>query len=104
MKKHRSNHILAAGAALAGVGMAWLMYEGLREYDVPFVLAFCIAVVMGLDTLNSVFNIATRARTITHRCTEPDCTFRVSVTAVDAAESRRWQEIAAAHPHRYRAF
>ncbi|MFI9028834.1 hypothetical protein [Streptomyces sp. NPDC053560] len=37
--------------------------------------------------------------TTTHRCKAASCDFTVQISRVDAADNRRWQEIAAAHPH-----
>lgn len=39
----------------------------------------------------------------TRRCPEPGCGFSVTYRDVSAAEARGWQELAAGHPHNYRA-
>ncbi|WP_326598085.1 hypothetical protein [Streptomyces sp. NBC_01803] len=71
----------------------------LHAYNVPVSLMLTAA----LGVFNAVFgpaaDLAAKAGTVTHRCRESGCTFRVQLTGPDSGESRRWQEIAAQHPH-----
>ncbi|WP_327355013.1 hypothetical protein [Streptomyces sp. NBC_01304] len=70
----------------------------LDSYGVPISLV----IPCGLGVVSSGMSMLsqlTQARAGTlHRCPAEGCAFSVRVENVDAAESRRWQEIAAAHP------
>ncbi|MBT2383006.1 hypothetical protein [Streptomyces sp. ISL-11] len=46
----------------------------------------------------SINHLVEVAFATTHRCQVSGCSFRVRLSDADAAESRRWQEAAAAHP------
>ncbi|GGN26243.1 hypothetical protein [Streptomyces fuscichromogenes] len=90
--------LLAVGAA--GTVLAAAIGVRLAAYGVPLALlvACCLSC---LATISSLFFRLTDAlSTTTHRCTRLGCDFRVSLTGTDSAENRRWQEIAAHHPHR----
>ncbi|TBO57022.1 hypothetical protein EYS09_24785 [Streptomyces kasugaensis] len=84
----------AAGTAAAALAAAYGVQ--LASYNVPLpptvACAGCIFAV-GFTSLHRA--VKTWSST-THRCTE--CDFTVRLRGADAAESRRWQEIAASHP------
>ncbi|MGH4027840.1 hypothetical protein ACQB60_02750 [Actinomycetota bacterium Odt1-20B] len=71
----------------------------LAAYHVPVLLLISCA----LATVSSVLCVLGQAKealtSVVHRCPADDCDFEVRVSDGDAAESRRWQEIAADHPH-----
>ncbi|MEU5046516.1 hypothetical protein [Streptomyces griseorubiginosus] len=95
--RHRA---LAVGAVVVSGVLAVAIGVRLSAYGVPLalLLACCLSC---LATFSSVlFRVIAALSTTTHRCTRPGCDFRVSLAHMDAAESRKWQEIAAQHPHR----
>ncbi|WP_367131411.1 MULTISPECIES: hypothetical protein [Streptomyces] len=84
---------LSVGAAAAAV-----MWARLRPYGLSWdLMATCVLPVAG-TIASTVLHVAEVLSVTTHRCTAPGCNFKVRMTAVDAAEDRRWQEAAAAHP------
>ncbi|MFF7727673.1 hypothetical protein [Streptomyces sp. NPDC008001] len=84
---------LGMGAAAAAV-----IWERIRPYGLPWDLtAVCVLPVAG-TIASTMLHLAEVLSVTTHRCTAPGCTFRIRTTGVDAAEQRRWQEAAAAHP------
>ncbi|MGW6138091.1 hypothetical protein [Streptomyces sp. NPDC055140] len=86
---------LEIGVALA-VGAA--ISIRLASYGVPFFLLTACALGTACSVLSALLNIEQAWTATTHRCTAPGCDFRVRIQHADAMESRRWQEIAAAHP------
>jgi hypothetical protein len=88
------------GAVAVSTVLAVLIGVRLSGYGVPvtLLLACCLSCVATFSSL--LFRLVGAWSTTTHRCTRPGCDFRVSLTRADAAENRRWQEIAARHPHR----
>ncbi|WP_405944158.1 hypothetical protein [Streptomyces sp. NBC_00932] len=95
------NRRLVLPAALlvaAAVGVS----TGLRlaAYSVPLPTAVTCAFSAFSVVAASVLHLAGAALTTTHRCRVAGCDFRVQLRNVDAVENRRWQEIAAHHPHR----
>ncbi|GHA63809.1 hypothetical protein GCM10010330_15740 [Streptomyces tendae] len=95
--RHRA---LMTGAVAVSTALAVLIGVRLSGYGVPvtLLLACCLSCVATFSSL--LFRLVSAWSTTTHRCTRPGCDFRVSLTRSDAAENRRWQEIAARHPHR----
>ncbi|MGX5188305.1 hypothetical protein ACWKT5_37830 [Streptomyces avermitilis] len=95
--RHRT---LTAGATAISAALTVAIGVRLSAYGVPFalLLACCLSCLATFSSL--LFRVIAALSTTTHRCTRPGCDFRVSLTHTDAAESRRWQEIAAQHPHR----
>jgi hypothetical protein len=95
--RHRA---LITGAVAASTALAVVIGVRLSGYGVPvtLLLACCLSCVATFSSL--LFRLVGAWSTTTHRCTRPGCDFRVSLTHADAAENRRWQEIAARHPHR----
>ncbi|MBZ4319400.1 hypothetical protein [Streptomyces huiliensis] len=93
--KHKISHVvtLALGAA-AGTSNGWQ----LASYDVPLALTVSSAFAVFACVHLGAEHLACLLSGTTYRCTEPGCAFRVRVTGVNAAENRRWQETAAAHP------
>ncbi|MFJ9104829.1 hypothetical protein ACIRJM_40940 [Streptomyces sp. NPDC102405] len=92
---------LAISAAVA-VSTALSVAVGVRlaGYAVPvaLLLACCLSCLATFSSL--LFRLVDVWSTTTHRCTQAGCDFQVRLTHAGAAESRRWQEIAAHHPHR----
>jgi hypothetical protein len=87
--------IVVACAALAGAIGVWL-----SDYGVPAVLLVACSLSCLATFTNLAFRVLDALSTTTHQCKQPGCDFRVQLTNADAAENRRWQEIAANHPHR----
>ncbi|GAQ63623.1 hypothetical protein [Streptomyces scabiei] len=98
--KDPRHRILTAGAVAVSGALSTAIGVRLDAYGVPPVLLFaCTA--SCLATFSSLlFRLIETWSTTTHRCTRPGCDFRVSLTRATAADNRRWQEIAARHPHR----
>ncbi|WP_405654466.1 hypothetical protein OHU25_32440 [Streptomyces sp. NBC_00117] len=94
-QRRRIISLLQVGVALA-VGAA--ISIRLSTYDVPFFLLTACALGTAGSVLSALLNIEQAWTATTHRCTAPGCDFRVRIQHSDAGESRRWQEIAAAHP------
>ncbi|GAA4025390.1 hypothetical protein [Streptomyces plumbiresistens] len=95
--RHRA---LTAGAAAVSAALSIAIGVRLSGYGVPLslLLACCLSCMATFSSL--LFRLISAMSTTTHRCTRPGCDFRVSLAHTDAAENRRWQEIAAHHPHR----
>ncbi|MGW6360538.1 hypothetical protein ACWFR5_36575 [Streptomyces sp. NPDC055092] len=84
--------VTVSAALAAGIALR------LAPYHLPLTLHFA-CVTAAFSTFLSLLLHGLEAReTTTHRCTAPGCDFRVRMRHVDAAENRRWQEIASAHP------
>lgn len=94
----RRRHGLAV-AAVACVAFAGWMAWRLDSYGVPLGLTIAASCGVLAGVFGAVADLARATATVTHQCPESGCDFRVSLTGTDAAESRRWQEIAANHPH-----
>ncbi|MFD7402999.1 hypothetical protein ACFV7R_10065 [Streptomyces sp. NPDC059866] len=95
--RHRLVHLagIAASTALAAAIAVSLSDYGVR---VPLLVACSLSC---LATYVSLWGrLVDALSTTTHRCTQPGCDFQVRLTRTDTAESRRWQEVAAQHPHR----
>ncbi|MFF0158705.1 hypothetical protein ACFYRY_14385 [Streptomyces sp. NPDC005263] len=95
--RHRA---LITGAVTVSGALTVVIGVRLSGYGVPLslLLACCLSCVTTFSSL--LFSVIGAWSTSTHRCTRPGCDFRVSLTHADSAENRRWQEIAAQHPHR----
>lgn len=93
-----ARRIRMAIALCAGAGMAVAMWARLSPYGLPWSLALSCVVAVSGSISAATLHLAEALTMTTHRCTAPGCHFRVRVTGVDAAESRRWQEAATAHP------
>ncbi|WNZ12161.1 hypothetical protein [Streptomyces sp. 11x1] len=98
--KDPRHRILTTGAVAVSAALSAAIGMRLSAYGVPLsLLVACTA--SGLATFSSLlFRLIEAWSTTTHRCTRPGCDFRVSLTRPTPADSRRWQEIAAHHPHR----
>ncbi|MFF2252478.1 hypothetical protein [Streptomyces sp. NPDC058142] len=94
-QRRRIVSLLQVGVSLA-VGVA--ISIRLASYGVPFFLLTACALGTAGSVLSALLNIEQARVATTHRCTAPGCDFRVRIQHSDAGESRRWQEIAAAHP------
>ena len=92
--------LVTTGAVVASGVLAVSIGVRLSGYGVPLplLLACCTSCLATFTSL--AFHVADAAATTVHRCPDRGCDFRVRLTGTDAAESRRWQEIAATHPHR----
>ncbi|MFV8130059.1 hypothetical protein [Streptomyces syringium] len=85
-------------AVVAGGAVAWFIGLRLRVYHVPGDLTAACALAVFANVTVAVRFLIEGACAVTHRCPVPGCSFRVRLTNPDAAESRRWQEAASAHP------
>ncbi|MCI3930266.1 hypothetical protein [Streptomyces sp. AN091965] len=87
--------------ACAAIATTLAMAVGLRLHDhhVPLLLLLACAGSVLASALDLLFRIVDARHTTTHRCTRSGCTFQVRLTRAGAAEHRRWQRVAAAHPH-----
>lgn len=96
----RRRRLAVSAAVAASTAMAVAIGVRLSAYGVPLalLLACCLSCLATFSSL--FFRVIAALSTTTHRCSLPGCDFRVSLTHTDAAESRKWQEIAAQHPHR----
>lgn len=84
-----------------GGGLAAATGTQLASYSVPWALSFgCALCICGTFT-SFLQTVAEALTTTTHRCREEGCDFTVRLTGAHADENRRWQEIAATHPHRH---
>lgn len=70
----------------------------LSSYGVQLALITGCALCVAASTLATAGHLVDAWSNTTHRCGAAGCAFTVTVRGVDAAENRRWQEIAAAHP------
>ncbi|MFJ5259285.1 hypothetical protein ACIQAC_02240 [Streptomyces sp. NPDC088387] len=95
--RHRA---LTAGAVAISAALAGWIGVRLSGYGVPLalLLACCLACLATFSDL--LFRLIRAGSTCTHCCARPGCDFRVQVPRANAAANRRWQEIAAQHPHR----
>ncbi|MER7412968.1 hypothetical protein [Streptomyces cacaoi] len=82
-----------------GIPMAaWVAWD-LRGYGLPADSVLAVGL-MAWACFSRAADLLISARTQTvHRCPDSRCSFSVRLSGVDAAESRRWQEVAHAHPH-----
>ncbi|MGW2364818.1 hypothetical protein ACWCZ5_04440 [Streptomyces sp. NPDC001667] len=75
----------------------------LLAYGVPVSLTAGCALAIFAAVRVAVGALLERLSGETYRCEVTGCGFRVRLTGTDAGESRRWQEIALAHPtHNHR--
>ncbi|WAU84900.1 hypothetical protein O1Q96_37550 [Streptomyces sp. Qhu-G9] len=70
----------------------------LAAYGVPFALLTACVLGIASSSLWLYSHIDAALTSTTHRCRAPYCTVQVRMRHVSAADSLRWQEIAAAHP------
>ncbi|TCR24201.1 hypothetical protein [Streptomyces sp. BK205] len=96
----RRRRIAVSAAVAVSTALSVAIGVRLSGYGVPLalLLACCLSCLATFSSL--LFRVIAALSTTTHRCTRPGCDFRVSLAYTDAAESRKWQEIAAQHPHR----
>ncbi|WP_052863583.1 hypothetical protein [Streptomyces niger] len=83
-----------------GGGLAAAAGTQLASYSVPSGLSFGCALCICSTFTSFLQTVAEALTTTTHRCRKEGCDFAVRLGA-QAAENRRWQEIAATHPHRH---
>ncbi|MDI5971865.1 hypothetical protein POF50_021440 [Streptomyces sp. SL13] len=92
--------LLAQAAMVTGCGaMAALTGVDLDSYHLPLAWNLSCSTAVFSALLHLTTTAAAAWGTRTHRCPLPDCDFTVRLQHVDAGENRRWQEIAAHHPH-----
>jgi ABC-type transport system involved in cytochrome bd biosynthesis fused ATPase/permease subunit len=96
---HRRRLAVSAAVA-ASVALSVVIGVRLSAFGVPLALLLACSLSCLATFSSLLFRVIAALSTTTHRCTRPGCDFRVSLAHTDAAESRRWQEIAAQHPHR----
>ncbi|MEV5937962.1 hypothetical protein [Streptomyces sp. NPDC051994] len=94
--KYTVVRLATTGAMLAAGALVELRL--MNGYGVPVLLALPCGLAVGFGAGHLVETVTTRLATTVYRCRAAGCTYKVSVTHVDAAERRRWQETAAAHP------
>jgi uncharacterized membrane protein YcfT len=85
-------------AVVAGVAAGLWYVRPLASYGVPVYLVVGYALAVFTVFRDGVSALLERLASQTYRCPAPDCGFRVRLTGTDPGESRRWQEIATAHP------
>ncbi|MCQ4212377.1 hypothetical protein [Streptomyces longispororuber] len=93
--RRRIVDVLAFAFSLAVAGS--ISFQ-LHTHQVPFGLVLPCGLAVFSSALSLLVKVADAAGGTLHRCTAHGCTFHVRVQNVDAAENRRWQEVAAAHP------
>lgn len=89
-----SGIVVACAALVGAIGVR------LSDYGVPAALLVACSLSCLATFTSLAFRVLDALSTTTHQCKQPGCDFRVRLTNADAAENRRWQEIAARHPHR----
>ncbi|MGW1287768.1 hypothetical protein ACWD4N_29770 [Streptomyces sp. NPDC002586] len=92
-------HIISLGIFAVSVLLAVVIGQQLTSYGVPLLLMLACTTACMTSFMAFLFQVVEALATTTHRCRQPGCDFRVRLTNVDAGENRRWQEIAATHPH-----
>ncbi|WP_405778336.1 hypothetical protein [Streptomyces sp. NBC_00859] len=95
-----NRRLVLPAALLAGAAVAVVNGLRLAAYSVPLPVVVTCSIAAFSVVVASVLHLAIAALTTTHRCREAGCDFRVQLRNADAVENRRWQEIAARHPHR----
>ncbi|MFB7459910.1 hypothetical protein [Streptomyces sp. NPDC056188] len=98
--KDARHRVLVFGAVAVSAALAVSVGVRLSGYGVPLslLLACCASCLATFSSL--LFRVIDTWSTTTYRCRRPGCDFHLRLTLTDAAENRRWQEIAAHHPHR----
>ncbi|MFD9631685.1 hypothetical protein [Streptomyces violascens] len=90
--------LLTVLSTAIGMAAGVLVGYDLLGYGVPVVTAIGCAAAVGLGIDNLLTDLMARLDTAVYRCHAAGCTYMVRVAHADAAERRRWQETAAAHP------
>ncbi|MEW2467150.1 hypothetical protein AB0919_19345 [Streptomyces sp. NPDC046994] len=89
---------------LAGVtvsaALAVALGARLSSYGVPVLLLVACSTACMTTFVTLLFRVSEALSMTTHRCKRPGCDFQIHLRNANAAESRRWQELAADHPHR----
>ncbi|MEU7200094.1 hypothetical protein [Streptomyces sp. NPDC045470] len=98
MKRQR---LVLPVAVVIGTAFAVAIGWRLASYHVPLTLLMACTSALFVTAFTLVLRIAEARSTTVHRCRMEGCTFMVQVRHVDAVDNRRWQEIAATHPHRF---
>ncbi|MFE4855784.1 hypothetical protein [Streptomyces sp. NPDC056670] len=100
MTSTRTPRRLLLAVLSTAVGMAAGVFVGfdLLGHHVATLTAFGCAAAVGLGIDNLLTQITIRMDTAVYRCPAGGCSYKVRVAHADAAERRRWQETAAAHP------
>ncbi|MEV6669938.1 hypothetical protein [Streptomyces sp. NPDC051162] len=87
-----------SAAALVGAVVASGICSDLNDCGVQGSLMAVCSLAVFANVTATVDHLWIAATATTHRCTVRGCDFRVRLSDPTAAESRRWQEAAAAHP------
>ncbi|MFF2061103.1 hypothetical protein ACFVWZ_04745 [Streptomyces sp. NPDC058200] len=98
MKSSSNRNVMAGVSALASGTVASFIGVRLNSYGLPFSLTLACAMAVWASLLTALNSAADDWNTTTHRCSVSGCDFTVRLRYCDAAENRRWQEIATAHP------
>lgn len=92
-------HLLTVLSTAVGMAAGVFIGYDLLRHHVPTLTAIACAAAVGLGIDNLLTQLTDRLDTAVYRCPAVGCTYKVRVAHADAAERRRWQETAAAHPH-----
>ncbi|MFE1728616.1 hypothetical protein ACFW6X_00410 [Streptomyces bacillaris] len=98
MNSTKIRHLYWA-AALVAVVLGATVGIRLDSLDVPFWLACLSGCGVANAAVNELDRQIERLGLTTYACRTPGCDFRARLKAPSAADNRRWQEAAAAHPH-----
>ena len=94
-KKNRAAFVLLLAVA---TGFTTVLGAQLHGYGVPLALLAACCCGVWSCAVDLGIAVVKASTTTVHRCTTPGCEFTVRLRHTDAAENRRWQEAAAAHP------
>ncbi|WP_405838400.1 hypothetical protein OG528_12675 [Streptomyces platensis] len=99
--QHRYLALSASVIVGAATGITYAVR--LADYGVPISLSLSCALSVFAVTMWLAGRVADAlSPATTHRCAAAGCDFQVRLQGTGAAESRKWQEIAASHPdHNY---
>ncbi|MFD3512566.1 hypothetical protein [Streptomyces sp. NPDC058657] len=97
MRKLSSFDVLPLVTGVVALSCGAITVSRLLTYRVPLGAALLcgVAVTVMFAVIGFVYDFLSRP---VFRCSVPDCSYLVRLSHADAAETRRWQESAAAHP------
>ncbi|MEV5504894.1 hypothetical protein [Streptomyces orinoci] len=99
MRKDRTLRLLSLAASFGtGTWTATDIGIELAGYGVPLTLTVGCALTVCASVTTFGTSVADALTTATYRCPAPGCSFKAQVRHASPGMSRRWQEIAAAHP------
>ncbi|MGW8378567.1 hypothetical protein [Streptomyces sp. ODS28] len=80
---------------------AWFTWQMSTSYGLSGSATVAVALLAWIAWSRAVELLIDSWISTTHRCPAKGCTFSVRLIGADAAESRRWQEVAHDHPHHH---